>query len=209
VKEIIRKKLLHGDILEIEILDYGFAYLKYLNIQKFNLNCGYPDLVRIYKGFYAKPIIELKELDRELLIAPITISGRLGIFKVLNIKIICNEEVLIEEEIMPDVKIGYPDDLFGFEIEKYEKMKVMKDMGDTINTYFTTLDKVKHLEWAGATNVRSIPFRILLENLKLQGKDIKEVFGINNFLEEIEYEKTKSMPIYSQLDIKTRDYAFK
>lgn len=207
-KEISRKRLVHGDVLEIEIDNFGFAYFKYINVQKINPDSSYPDLIRIYKNLYEHPINNLESLDRELLVAPKLISGRSGIFKALKIRIVANENVFEEEKIMPDVKIGYPDHLYGFEEEKYEKWKVKKDMGDSIKSYFTTLDKVRHLEWAGAMNITVIPFRIKLELLKLQGKDIKLEYGLQDWHEEFIYLQSINLPVYSLLNPETRDFAY-
>lgn len=207
-KEINRKRLIHGDILEIEIDNHGFVYFKYLNIQKFNPDSSYPDLIRIYKKVYDSPLYNPVSLDRELLIAPKLISGRLGIFKALNIRIVANENVFEEEKVMPDVKTGYPDHLYGFEEEKYEKWKVMKEMGDTMKSFFTTLGKVRHLEWAGAMNITGIPFRIKLELLKLQGRDIKLEYGLKDWHEELIYQQSINLPAYSLLNPETRDFAY-
>ena len=82
-------------------------------------------------------------------------------------------------------------------------------MGDVNDTFFTTIDKVRHLQWAGAINIEAIPFRIKLEISKLNNIDIKTATGLNGWLEEHIYEMYSTTPIYSLLDKNIRDYALK
>jgi hypothetical protein len=207
LKEIKRKQLVNGDIIELDIKNYGFLYAKYINILSFYPESSYPDLLRIYKKCYKSPIDKLELLDRELLVAPLAIAGIKGIVKTLGCKVIANEVVAKSEEILPEVKRGHPPFMNGYDESKYEKFMVLKNLGDVNSFYFSIPKKVKHLEWAGGTNVQSIMFRIKLELLKLEGKDIKKVEALKDWLEEEVYNRAINLPCYSKLDKPYRDKA--
>jgi hypothetical protein len=210
MKEITRKRQKDGDILEIFIEDFGYVYFKYIDILKIKSDSSYPYLIRIYKKVYSESINNLQVLDRDLLIAPITISGSNGLMKALKLRIVVNEEIYENEKILPDVKNGSPIFVGGYDASKHEKWQVLKDLGDTMKaSYIIDYNKVSHLEWGGAMNITGIPFRIKLELLKLEGKDIKKECKLKDWHEELIYEMSNKLPIYSKLDPKTRDYAFK
>ena len=206
LEEIKRKKIIDGDIIEIEIKNFGYVYAKYINVLRIYPETSYPDLLRIYQKIYSKPITNLTSLDRELLIAPLAIAGIKGIFNILKCKIIGNEEVVIEEETLPDVKRGHPAFVGGYDDTQYDKWMVLKKLGDPTKFLLTKLENVKHLEWAGATNIEVLIFRIKLELFKLQGKDIKKEIGLKDWLEEEFYNRAINLPIYSKLDKSTRDF---
>lgn len=207
LQEIKRKSLKNGDIIEIKIEEYGYVYAKYINVLLIYPETSYPDLLRIYKSVYVEPLDNLILLKRDLLIAPLAIAGLKGIFKTLHCKIIANETVEGEDEVLPDVKRGHPPFIGGYDDTKYEKWMVLKKLGDPTKFSFENYESVKHLEWAGATNVEVIKFRIKLELLKLQGKDIKKEIGLNDWLEEEIYKRAINLPIYSLLNKKDRDYS--
>lgn len=210
MKQITRKRQKAGDILEIYIEDLGYIYFKIIDILQIKSDSSYPYLIRVYKKIYKDPIHNIADLDRQLLIPPKTISAFNGIMKVLPLRILANEEeILQEEKVLPDVKDGSPIHKYGFDASKYKKWLVIKELGDTMNSYYTDdYDKVRHLEWVGALNVIGIPFRIKLELLKLQGKDIKTEYGLKDWHEEMIYQQTHDLPIYSELDTNTRDFAY-
>lgn len=209
MEEIKRKTLINGDVIEIEIKDYGYVYAKYINVLLIYPEASYPDLLRIYKTVYNKPLDKLIDINRQLLIAPLAIAGIKGIFKTLKCKIVLTENVSEEEKVLPDVKRGHPPFIGGYDETKYNKWMVLSKLGDTTKTTFSTLEKVRHLEWAGATNVEILPFRIKLEILKLNHKDIKKEEGINGWLEEEFYQRSINMPSYSKLEKSTRDFVLK
>jgi hypothetical protein len=206
-KEIKRKSLKDGDVIELVIEDFGYVYMKYIDVINIFPQSSYPSLLRIYKSVYNAPVSPLTTLDRELLIAPLLIHGVKGIFKELNCKLIANEEVNSDEMILPDVKRGHPPLTGGFVEGNYEKMMVLRNLGDTDDYFFTKPKNVMHLEWSGAANISIIPFRIKLELLKLQGKDIKKEIGLKDWLEEEMYKRAINLPPYSKLDKSTRDFA--
>lgn len=210
MKPITRKRQKAGDILEIYIEEFGYVYFKLMDIRKVKPDSSYPFMIRVYKTVYKKPIENISDLGRDLLFAPITISAYNGMMKLPNIRIIANEEEINDDEkILPEVKRGSPPFVFGYEGNKYDEFWVLKDLGDVLNVYMVNdYQKVRHLEWAGAMNIIGIPFRIKLELLKLEGKDIKEENGLKDWHEELIYEMTKDLPIYSRLDPKTRDFAY-
>jgi hypothetical protein len=208
MKKITRQRQKSGDILQIYIDDFGYIYFKIIDILKFNPECSYQYLIRIFKDVYKEPLSEITQLNRDLLIAPIVIGGYNGLMKSLELIIISNEDIFENEKILPDVKRGEPINIYGYDHSKYSKWTVLRELGDTRNTYFTTLEKVKHLEWSGAINITGIPFRIKLELLKLQGKDIKVECGLKDWHEELIYEMAIDLPVYSNLDPKTRDFAY-
>ncbi len=209
LKKINRKKLKHGDVIEFYIQGLGYNYAKFVNVLQIFKSSSYPHALRIYKEVRKTKLEDVADLNRELLIAPIAISGGNGIIKVLNCEIIANEDFDKEEIILPDVKEGYPPFAGGYVEENYEKMEVLKNLGDVDDSFYAKPKNVKHLEWAGASNVEGIPFRIRLEQLKLHGKDIKKVDGLKDWLEENIYERAIRLPVYSKLKKNIRDFALK
>ncbi len=205
--QIKRKKLIHGDILEIEMPNYGFIYAKYINVLSFFTESGYPDVLRVYNKCEEKPIDRLEILNRDLLFAPQPIAGIKGIIKRLDCKIIANESVNQDEEILPDVKRGHPPFINGYDESKYEKFMVLRNLGDVKDYYFSTSEKVKHLEWAGALNIEGLIFRIKIELLKIENKDIKKEEGIKDWLEQEIYDRTIRLPCYTKIEKKYRDKA--
>lgn len=209
LEKIKRKKLKHGDVIEFHIQGLGYNYAKFINVNEIFKSSSYPHALRIYKEVRKTKLGDLADLNRELLIAPIAIAGGNGIVKVLNCEIIGNEDFDAEELILPEVKNGYPPFVGGYVEENYEKMEILKNLGDIHDFFYTKPQKAKHLEWVGAVSVEAISFRIKLEQLKLLGKDIKKVDGLNDWLEEHIYECSIRLPIYSKMKKNIRDFALK
>lgn len=195
-KKITRKRPADGDIIELCIDGLGYIYFKYIDILKFRPVSSNQYLIKVYKKIFLSPIEDINLIERELLLPPMAIAGANELMKVLKTRIVANEEIYEDDKILPDVKSGNPIFAYGFDEEKYESWTVLKNLGDTRDTFFTTIEKVKHLQWAGAIHVGAIPFRIKLEIFKLKNKDIKTELGLNEWIEEHIYEMCFNASIY-------------
>lgn len=190
---IKRKYLKHGDVVEIQLThSKRFVYGKIIDPLKIHNPIKLPFFLRVYKSVYDSGISDLNCLSRELLLAPFYLVGQSAAITKFGWKIIGTENILEEEEFIPDTKSEWP--MYPLKPEKWRYIRNF----DT-KTIFTDYDKVKHLDDSSGKNIEIIPFLIELEILKLQGKDIKREFGIKDWLEELYYEKHSKLPIYSNL----------
>lgn len=190
---IKRRYLKHGDIVEIQLIhSKKFVYGKIVNPLKINNPIKLPFFLRVYKSVHNSELSDLNCLTRELLLAPFYLIGQSAAVTKFGWKIIGTENVLEEEEFIPDTKREWP--MYPLKPEKWGYIKNF----DT-KVIFSDYDKVKHLDDSSGKNIEIIPFLIELEIMKLQGKDIKSEFGIRDWLEEHYYEKQSKLPIYSNL----------
>ncbi len=190
----MNQRLKNGDILEIPLNnEYGFGYAKFLNSKKVWSNNNLPDVLLIFKFNCAKTIDNIAEIkERELLIAPVAIAGSNGILK-SGWRLIGNELILERDKFLPYVKTGWPP-----LIPNPEKWAYYEDLGDTTKMHFSEYDKVSHLEYSRVLHINVVPFRITMELMKLEGKDIKKMIGKLDWLEEVEYNQSFDIPPYSK-----------
>lgn len=187
-------KLKNGDILEIPLINgYGYAYAKFLNSKNVWEGKNIPDVLRVFTFRNITSVDTLNfDLLKDLLFAPVAISGSNGILKA-NWKIVGNEIITETDKFLPFVKSGWPQFL-----EKPEKWVYYEDLGDTTKMFFEDFNNIKHLEFSRVLDISVVPFKITLEFMKLDKRDIKETYKMN-WLEEIEYKNSIDLPPYSSL----------
>lgn len=88
-----------------------------------------------------------------------------------------------------------------------ERWLYYEELGNPLKQHFADYDNVKHLEWKRILNIELVPFRIAMEKLKIEGKNIKDYIESMDRLEESEYNKSIDLPIYSKLLQKLRGRA--
>lgn len=183
----------NGNILEIPLKgDYGFGYCKILDPMKIWCTNNIPVIFRIYNFRSKQKVSRAEEINRDLLIAPITVVGASAIRK-FEWRVVSKEKVGENEKFLPDVKTPWPP--FG----PIEKWGYYEDLGDPTKMHFAKFEQVEHLDWPQSLNIENIPFRITMEFMKIENKDIKEEIGLENWLEENEYKLSYPLPIYSKL----------
>lgn len=199
------KRLKNGDIIEIPLnSQYGYGYAKFLNSIKMWGNKNLPDVLRIFKYHSLIPVSNLSEIiDRELLIAPIAIGGSKNLLN-NGCSIIGTELITEADKFLPQVKSGWP----HFE-ENPTQWVYYEDLGDTTKMYFTDYDKVKNLEYSRVLDVSILPFRIIMELMKLEGKDIRSTKVKFGWLEEIEYKQSIGIVPYSLQNAAVRGMVLK
>lgn len=198
---INRKYLKHGDIVEIPLNRTNeFAYGKIIDPRKIKDPFDYPSFIRIFNSIHENKILDVKEINRELLLAPFWLVGQSAAATKYGWKIITNESVDTSEEFIPDTKTEWPR-----LSEKPEKWGYIKRFDTQIN--FTDYNKVKHLDDSSGKNIEIVPFIIELEMLKIKGKDIKKEYGLKDWLEEEYYKSFSDLPIYSKLPDKIQGRA--
>lgn len=190
---IKRTYIKHGDIVEISLpLTNRFAYGKIIDPRKINNPFNYPLFIRLYNFISAHNIIDIKKINRQLLLAPFWLQGQEAVITKKNWKILSNELVDLEEEFIPDTKAGFPRGS-----ENPEKWAYIKRF-DTIPV-FSDYDKIKHLDYSSGKSIEIVPFLVELEILKQKGKDIKKEYGLKDWLEELYYKDVIDLPVYSNL----------
>jgi hypothetical protein len=135
-------------------------------------------------------------------LAPFFLVGFSAAISKYKWTILKNEEVENTEEFIPDTKRSWPPfvenpDKWGF-ITRFDTHLI-----------FTEYENVKHLDDSTGKHVSVIPFLIELEKLKLEGKDIKNEMGLNDWLEEVTYKNHFHLPIYVNLSEELKGMAIK
>jgi hypothetical protein len=199
------QKIKNGDIIEIPLNNhYGYGYAKFLNSIKIWGNKNLPDVLRIFKFSSLKPVNDLGAiLDRELLIAPVAIGGSKNLLK-NGCRVIGNELITETDKFLPHVKSGWP----HFDTNP-KKWIYYEDLGDTTKMHFADYDKVKNLEYSRVLDISILPFRIIMEQMKLEGKDIQSVKEKFDWLEDIEYKQSNSIAPYSSQNATVRGRVLK
>lgn len=194
----------NGDILEIPLLlDYGYGYAKFLNSKKIWNDKDITDVLRVFNYTSPSRLNMIDDITRELLIAPVALAGASGIYS-LGWKTIGNEPIKDEDKFLPDVKTGWPPLL-----DPPQRWAYYEDLGSTTKMHFSEFHKVSHLEYSNLLNIEIIPFRITMEILKLENKDIKKMMPELDFLEEVQYRKSFDTPSYSKIPPEYRGRAKK
>jgi len=187
-----RKK--NGDVFEIPLHPYldQFAYVKYINILKYNKRASYPDIVRVYNFFSDKPIDSVQDIPIcDLLINPMYITGGYGMMKLYR-RVGWNT-VLPEEENSPAIRLSVP---------HYAEERGIPATGwNVISPDYTKLNSdqlpfeaVQHLDCPGLIiSVGYIGFRIAAELYKLESKDISDEFELD-WYQKIIWNRSKAMP---------------
>jgi hypothetical protein len=197
-----KNQLLNGNIYEIPLPNkYGFGYVKYINSRKEFKGTSLADILLVFDYHSLISIKECSVINRDLLIAPITISGS-SIIPKLNWKVICNEVVSNSDKWLPEVKSGWPP-----LIDNPTQWVYFEELGSTTKMHFSSYEKVKHLDWNRGLNVEIIAFRIYFELLRKRGQELKGY--IMNFFEENEYKRIKDLPVYSSLPIDIKGKALR
>ena len=188
---IKRNYLKHGDIIEICLgHEWGFGYAKVVDPRKLQDPFEYPLILRIYDFNSKSQIISTNSLSRDLLMAPIWISHYAGVIKRQEWTIIANEPIFLEEEFIPHTKQSWPPLLpdpkkWGY-YKKFDTHMIFEDY-----------EKVKHLDYKSGYPVEIIAFVIKLElNKKYQKGNIM----INNWLEQVYFDRRIDLPVFSKLD---------
>ena len=195
MKSYKRKK--SGQIFEISLKPFlnGYGYAKFIDISGINNNIGYPFIIRVYDFCSPSGLLEVEQLDGVgLLMNPIFISGANGIVK--NWKPIGFKTPEPNDFFIPYVRKSI--DILYKRIAEVDSWLVLDDKRNYFDQKaYETID-VAHLDIDGATSIDLIPFRIALELLKKQGKDIKEIHEIDFYQQEV-YDRTITMPILSSI----------
>lgn len=189
------KTSLYGSIYEIPLeCKYGFGYCKVLKSKSFGLNSNIPDIVQLYKFTSISPVKSISDItDRELLVAPIGITGSNGISK-SNWRLLGTEEIKETERFLPHVKAKWPP-----LISNPDKWVYFEDLGDTMKMHYSDIESVNHLEFSRILHFSIIPFKVSMEKSKLLGEDIKSIWPPLSDLEELEFNNSNSIPPYSLL----------
>jgi hypothetical protein len=196
-----RKFLKHGDIVEILLPRTAkFAYGKIIDPRKLQEPFDFPLFIRLFNSFHHNKISDVQELNRQLLLAPFWLVGYSAAVTKFGWKIIATETVETDEEFIPDTKTEWPK--FAKKPDKWGYIKRF----DT-NIIFTDFNKVKHLDNSSGKNIEVVPFIIETEILKIDGKDIKNEFGLKDWLETEIYKMYSDLPIYSMLPDKLQGHA--
>ena len=87
-----------------------------------------------------------------------------------------------------------------------ERWVYYAELGNTEKRHFLSYDNVRHLENGRILNIELVPFWIVMEKLRIEDKDIKDHISSMDWLEEVEYNQSYDLPVYSKLpkDIKGR-----
>jgi hypothetical protein len=209
--EVITRKILrNGDIICIPIKDIGFAYAKYINVDKtFDLTFSYAEYVKFYVGIYPQRITDISQLNREVLIPPITIVTY-TVVKRLGWEIFYNEEIFEDDKIIPDTKKGWPPFIFHDDERLYEEwrfFKFSKNEPEKSKSSSIIYEKVKHLLLAGILNSHLIPVFLIIENNKFLGKPLEDGLGVLGDNETFMLARERLRPCYALLDKNMRDKA--
>jgi len=191
-----RTVIKNGDIVQIPLSKYmsGYGYGKYIDAVKvFRGAINLPSIIRLYSHITETPEQNPKMIRRDLLMAPIALVGIKGAHK-LGWKTIDNEQISEDDKFLPDVKSGWPP-----LIPVPERWVYKEELGNPEKLHFAEYDNVKHLENSRLLNIEMVPFRIAMENLKLEGKNIKDIIKSMDWLEEAEYNSSYDLPPYSTL----------
>lgn len=194
----------NGDILQIPLSKYieGYGYGKFLDpVKVWGGDINLSGVILIYHFISKTQEDDIKEVDRELLLPPLAVSGIKGVSK-LGWRVIGNEFITEEETFLPHVKGGWP-----HLASKPERWLYYEELGNSRKQHFADYEDVKHLEMNGQLNIELIPFRIAMEYLKIRGEDIKSQVEELNWLEEYEYNQSKDLPIYMKLPDKLKGRA--
>lgn len=188
------QRLKNGDIIEIPLNNqYGYGYAKFLNSKKIWENKNLTDILRIFKFSSLNPVDDCKVIpDRELLMAPVAIGGANGLIK-SGCRIIGNELITETDKFLPHVKSGWP------HLDPSPKKWVYyEDLGDTTKMHFAEYDKLRNLEYSRVLHISILPFKITMELMKLEGKDIKSTRDVFDWLEDIEYKQSYDIDPYNK-----------
>ena len=190
--QIKRKYLRHGDVVEIPLRNGEYVYAKIVDPRKITNPIELPFFLRIYNSISKTQIQDLKQLNRELLLAPFYIVGGSAAITKFHWRIIVNENVEVHEEWIPDTKRQWP-----ILTDKPERWTYLERF--STHFIFSDYDNVKHLDDSSGKAIEVIPFIIELEVLKLEGKDIKVELGLKDLFEESVYKTFIDLPSFIQL----------
>jgi hypothetical protein len=195
-KKMKRSIVKNGDVLAVPLDKYmpGYGYVKYIDaIKVFRGAVNLPSILRVYNHFSDTPEQDPTSINRQLLMAPVAMSGKSGAHK-FGWQVVGREQISQEEKFLPHVKAGWPPLL-----PVPDRWSYFEDLGNTYKHHFAEYENVKHLEMNRLLNINQVAFRIVMEKLRIEGKSIKEFLTKMDYAEEAEYEISHDLPIYSQL----------
>ncbi|MDZ7896533.1 MAG: hypothetical protein U5N85_00680 [Arcicella sp.] len=199
-------KLKNGSIFIIPLMyDLGWAFAKYLDADiMFPREDGRRNhteaILRIHNCILKekpKVIPDFSEID--LLLNPLAVTGiNNRNYKQLNWEMLGYTPVIEEDYILPNVKSFWPPIENSEEYVVYENI-LNSFVGNGYKYLMTDKEKTLHLEFNDHIGMGIVMFRITMEFLKIQGKDIKEQYGLEKPIHEIMYNRYCDSPIFSQL----------
>jgi hypothetical protein len=198
----LRKK--NGDIFEIHLQPFlnTFAYVKYINVLKYNKEAIYPDILLVYNFTSIKPLESAKEIiRRDLLINPIYIAGGNGMIRLF--RRLDSENPLPTELIFPQIKRCVPDraEEYNYPIIGWNAMSVDNKIQ---NSRFLDFEDVKHLDSPGLIiSIDYLAFRIALEIYKKNSKNISNDFELD-MLQKMILDRATEMPNFEDIPTNMR-----
>jgi hypothetical protein len=209
-KNISRKILRNGDIICIPIKDIGFAYAKYINVDKiFNLTFSYAEYVKFYVGIYPEKINNISQLNREVLIPPVTIVTY-TVVRRLNWEIFYNESIFEEDKVISDTKKGWPPFVYYSEESQYDSWRYFRFNPNSPNKVVSNdvpYESIQHLPLEGILDAELIPIWLIVENNKYLGKKLENGLGFLGDSELFILDREKDRFCYALLNKNTRDKA--
>ena len=192
-----RKK--NGDIFEVSLQPYldAFAYVKYIDITKYNSDAKYPDILRVFDFISDKQIESIQEIQtRDLMMNPIYISGGYGVVKLF--RFVGWEDIRSDELDFPHLRISIPDDAEDRNLP-IVGWKVISPDYKVINDSPLPYEAVKHLDTPGLIiNIDYLAYRISLEIFKRQSYNILDYFELDWYQHNI-LRRVNEMPNFSRL----------
>lgn len=191
-----RLNIKNGDIIQVPLKKYieGYAYCKYIDPMKvWGGEIELPGILLMY-NFISKEVDgDINKINRALLLPPKAIAGIRGALK-LGWRVLGNESITDAEKFLPHVKGGWP------HVSRIpERWLYYEELGNPRKQHFAEYDDVKHLEMNSLLNIELVPFRIVMEHLRINNMDIKYFVDDMDWLEEYEYNQSKDLPIFITL----------
>lgn len=210
-KAITRKILRNGDIICIPIEGKGFAYAKYINVDvTFGITHSYSEYVKFYIGIYPERISDISQLNREVLIPPVSIVTY-TVVKRLGWEIFYNESVFEEDKTISDTKQGWPPIVFYSDESLYDSWRFFRFSPNEMNKIRSKdvpYENIKHLPLEGILSAELIPTWLIIENNKFLKRELEDGFDTIGEKELFILDSERNRPCYALLDKETRDRAF-
>jgi hypothetical protein len=196
-----KQKVKSGDILQIPLPnELGFAYAKLIDLLEIDINARYPILIKVY-NFRSKSLDKSVTdiVGKDLILCPLLIAGILPAVNKGGWKIVGNVELKEEDRLIPDYKLGEPD-------ENPKEWFYLKD-ADISKKIKSQYENVTHLENIEAKGSELVNTKIAMALLRDEGKNIEDYFKLEQYFEKKNYQEVMEIEPYYKQPIEIRGKA--
>lgn len=194
------KRLNSGDIVEVFLEPIRkYCYLKFVDKREYYNSINCPFQFRVSKFVVDDKLDSVCDIDfSDLFISPWHLMGHNELLKTGRWNIVGNQKLLNSDFVQHHYKMVWPPNLLADPLQ-VKQWRVLKNIDNVNEGILVSYEKCKHLEYCGNHGALNLEQRVIIEQLKIEGRlDTIEKINWDKY-DHILFQQFKYMPINTQL----------